>query len=54
MTPRSAGSAVSANAGMPSVTRLIHNICVGRKGIGSPKKGAKKIISTSAELVVTA
>ena len=42
--------AVSASAGMPSVTRLIHKICSGSSGNGIPIKGASSITHSSPTL----
>ena len=53
MMSRSAGSAASASPGRPSVTRLIHRIWIGSSGTGSPRKGARKMVQISAELVVS-
>ncbi|GBE03730.1 hypothetical protein BMS3Abin09_00648 [bacterium BMS3Abin09] len=52
MIPFSAGSTASASPGSPSVTRLIHKICMGRSGIGSPRKGGRNIVHISPELLV--
>ncbi|OPZ64300.1 MAG: hypothetical protein BWY84_00743 [Candidatus Aerophobetes bacterium ADurb.Bin490] len=48
----SPGSFVRASAGRLSVTRLIHSICMGRSGTGSPIKGAKNSVHISPEFVV--
>ncbi len=52
MTFFSAGSAASARPGRPSVTRLIQRMWIGKRGIGRPKNGARKIVHTSPELLV--
>jgi len=46
-----AGSTHKASAGKPSVTRLIHKICIAIKGKGNPISTLIKIISISAKLV---
>ena len=51
MTSGSSGSTESARPGSPSVMRLIQRICIGSKGIGSPRNGARKMVQISAELV---
>ena len=54
MTPRSAGSAAKARPGRPSVTRLIHRMWIGSKGMGRPMSGARKMVQISPELPVMA
>ena len=43
--PGSAGSAPSATPGRPWVSRLIHRICAGSSGTGSPKSGPSSMTS---------
>src|SRR5215203_5950001 len=50
MVPRSAGSALTARAGRPSVTRLIQSIWRGTSGNPSPTKGPMSMTRISPEL----
>ena len=49
MIPDSAGSAVNARPGKPSVISLIHKIWAGSRGVGNPRKGANKSVQISPE-----
>jgi len=40
----SAGSEENANAGKPSEIKLTHKIWMGKRGMGKPSSGAKKIV----------
>ena len=48
----SPGSAASASPGTPSVTKLIQRMWIGSRGMGRPRKGARKMEQISPELLV--
>ena len=48
----SAVSAAKAKPGKPSVTKLIHKICMGISGMGKPTSVAKKNVHISPPLLV--
>jgi hypothetical protein len=52
MMLRSARSAGQRQPGRPSVTRLIQRMWIGSSGIGRPRKGARKMVQISPELLV--